>query len=153
MKVNAGEKIVLPLLTDGIRGNADALYDFTIEWDDGSSQKVESTLNPILHTYNKAGTYTVTIDGTIKGWNFFLVPDSRDKLVDVSQTGSLQLVNNDLGGYFSECINMTWTAKDALDLTGIGNLQLCFYGCYKFNGEIGKWQTGNITNMNVRYVQ
>lgn len=96
-KVNAGEKIVLPLLTTNIEGNADALYNFTVEWGDGSSQEVTSTLNPVSHTYNKAGTYQVTIDGTIKGWNFFLVPASKDNLVDVTQTGSLQLVNRELG--------------------------------------------------------
>ena len=47
-------------------------YDFTVDWGDGSKNRVKEigTGNDISHTYAVAGTYVININGIAQGLNF-----------------------------------------------------------------------------------
>ena len=46
-------------------------YDFTIDWGDNSSDTITSPIQAELtHTYATAGTYIVTVSGTIENFVF-----------------------------------------------------------------------------------
>jgi hypothetical protein len=82
---SAFNQIKLPL-------NSLGNYNFTVDWGDGTSDVITSW-NQVetLHTYASAGTYTVSIVGTISEWSFgnSVVTDSR-KLLSIESWGTLQ---------------------------------------------------------------
>ena len=86
----ASESIELPYIAPGDGG----VYLGTINWGDGNIT-TNSFANRI-HTYLTPGTYTVTVTGTCKGWNFsrsnpYIIPDSeRAKIKSVVYWGQLQ---------------------------------------------------------------
>ena len=162
---SGSKQITLPLESGGV-------YNFTVNWGDGTQNTITSGTDPNrTHTYATAGTYTVTIDGTINGFRFDHFGD-RLKITGISQFGTLNLGNN--GGYFNGARNLTISATDGLDLTGTTNLSNAFADCNSlttapsmanwdmsnvtdlsgmfrgarsFNQNIGSWNTVNITNM------
>lgn len=137
---SASNQITLPLESDGT-------YNFTVEWGDGTSNNI-TTWNDakLTHTYPSAGTYNVSITGTITGFRFSNAGDVL-KLINIGSFGPLRLGNN--GGYFFGAKNLTITATDSLDLTGTTNLSEAFSGCISLTYvlSMARWQTANVTNM------
>jgi len=147
-------------------------YNFVVQWGDGNSDTITSyNQAETTHTYSAAGTYTVTISGTITGWKFDNVGD-RLKLLNISQWGSLKFGNT--GYYFYGAQNLQITATDIPDLSGttslyftfascqalttvpnmgswnmagVTNIGFMFYDATAFNQNISAWNTANITNM------
>ncbi len=96
-------------------------YDFTIDCGGGTGGgEVTSYDDPSrVCNYAEPATYTITIAGTIIGWRF---NDGGDKLLmrDIISWGPLKLGNQ--AKYFKGCTNLTVSATDVLDLTGITTL-------------------------------
>lgn len=71
-------------------------YDFTVDWGDGSSDRITSYDSPLTtHTYSSSGVYQVSITGRCEGWQFNNTGD-RLKMKDISQWGnSLRFVDTD----------------------------------------------------------
>ncbi|NBT57599.1 BspA family leucine-rich repeat surface protein, partial [bacterium] len=131
---SASNQITLPLESTGT-------YNFTVDWGDGTSNTITSGTDANrTHTYATAGTYTVTINGTITGFRFEN-PGDRQKITNISKFGSLRLGNN--GSYFDSANNLTITATDALDLTGTTNLSSAFTGCTSLTTapSMASWDT------------
>ena len=136
---SAGNQITLPLVNGGT-------YDFTVDWGDGSQSHISSWDSPdITHTYATSGTYTVTISGEITGFNFNFGGDAI-KLLDISQFGVLRLGTDDRGYYFANAENLTITATDPLDLTGLGELGGAFMSCTSLTTapSMESWDTRNV---------
>ncbi len=137
----SNNEILLPLNSNGI-------YDFTVEWGDGTSDQITSANQPeVIHTYPAAGTYTVTINGTINGWRFHSQEGDAQKLLEISNWGVLQLGNS--GEYFAGCRNLIITATDTLDLSGTTSLAHMFFDCVKLSEvpNIQDWDVSNVTTM------
>ena len=137
-------QITLPLIATGT-------YNFTVYWGDGTSDAITTYNDPkITHTYSVAGTYTVQITGTITGWQ-----GGGDclKFLNISQWGTLRLGN--VPYCFYGCANLTITATDILDLTGVTTLYGMFYECSKLDTvpNIGQWDTSLVTNMGYVFYQ
>ena len=109
----ANNQIRLPLISTGV-------YKFTVNWGDNTSDNI-TTWNQAetTHTYAAPGTYTVTITGFIKGWDFSglnavspagVVGDRR-KITSITQFGCLEFVSFSsltlLTGAFYQCTNLT----------------------------------------------
>ena len=143
---SASNQMMLPLESSGT-------YNFNINWGDSSNNDGITTWNQAetTHTYAASGIYTVTITGQCHGWRFNSSGD-RLKILDVISTGNtgdsngFRLGNNN--GYFRDCINLTWSATDPIDLTGTSDLNHCFRGCTNFNGAIGNWDVSSVTSTN-----
>ena len=102
--VNSGDSMEVTL---PIKPNSENNY--TIDWGDGTKEKVDP-MEYATHTYSSARTeYTVTIDGTVKeideynGGNLL----SSDSIVKVAQWGELGLTKVN----FYECYNLVEIAS------------------------------------------
>ena len=121
-------QVKLPLTFDGN-------YNFAIEWGDGFEDIITSfDQAETTHTYKTNGTYIITINGSISGWQFNNSAD-KFKILDILQWGSFSLGNQ--GGSFYGTLNLVISASDTLNLTGITNLNSTFR-------ESGLGSTGNL---------
>jgi surface protein len=134
--VSAGQTITLPYEATGN-------YSGTIDW--GDSNTSPNIYANISHTYTTAGTYTISITGTIIGFRFNFT-GSRNVIRTITNWGTLRLGNN--GNYFQGCQQLTLnTVAGTLDLTGTTNFANIFDSCTALttvNG-INSWSTGAIT--------
>lgn len=138
--------VVLPLYS----GSPEDMtaYDFSVNWGDGSEIVMVTSFDDpdAIHTYANAGPKTVTITGTLKGFNFGLNGASRDLIVDVMQWGDMNLGN--AGFCFNFCSNLTgFTASDSPILLDVTNLSSTFQRATSFNGNLSSWDVSNVTNM------
>lgn len=143
-------QVRLPLVATGT-------YRFTVNWGDGSSDLI-TTWNQaqVTHTYAAIGTYTITITGFIKGWEFNNLGD-RLKIMTLVQWGCLRLGNDmpfgSLGsdainrGFFYGCENITYTTTtDILNLKGVTNV------CGLFRRNYQTTKINNIEKLDVSKV-
>ncbi len=135
----SSETVALPLYNGGT-------YNFTVDWGDGSGIDTITAYNDsdLPHTYATAGTYTVTMVGTITGFRFNNGGD-KTKITTIENWGTLNV-----GSYhsaFKGCSNLTSNATDSLDLTGTTDLLSMFEGATNFNGDLSGWDTSNVTRM------
>jgi len=77
---------------------------------------------------------------------YILNGTDRLRLVDVLQWGDASWTS--MESAFFGCANLSITASDTPDLSGVHNMQFMFRGCNQ-NGpmNIGNWNTSNVTNM------
>ena len=130
------ETITLPLVSGGT-------YNFTVKWGDGTIDTITAyNQAEVTHTYATAGTYTVTIAGTIEGWRFANAGD-KTKIQTIESYGSLVITTDQS---FYGCSNLTSTATDAPTIS-TNNLLATFRGCTNFNGAIGNWDVSGVTNI------
>ena len=130
------ETITLPLVVSGT-------YNFTVKWGDGTIDTITAyNQAEVTHTYATAGTYTVTIAGTIEGWVFNNAGD-KTKIQTIESYGSLVITT---GQAFFGCSNLTSTATDAPTISTT-SLFSTFRGCTNFNGAIGNWDVSGVTSM------
>jgi len=166
---------LLPLVSTGT-------YNFLVDWGDGRKDYVTSfaqIYRPIetvarTHTYRTAGTYTIRITGTIRGWNHNTTSAAETaKLSSIQQFGCLELIN-DVGNLFGSCVNLNLSnVRDTLstkyltnmiglvrdipnininllnnwDVSNVTNMSSMFTNCTNFNNQIGNWDVSNVTTM------
>lgn len=146
-KISAGSsnsnQIKLPLTSDGT-------YNFTVQWGDGNSDIITAyDQAEVTHTYSSSGTYTITIDGTIEGFEFNNTGDKL-KITKISQWGSLNL--GDAGHYFQGTSNLRITATDILNLTGTDYLAYAFANSgITTVPNMNDWDVSNVTVMNYMF--
>jgi len=104
------DQFTMPLVSDGT-------YNFNIDWGDNTSDHITAyNQAEVTHTFaGGAGTYTVKVYGTLKGWRFNNGAD-KVKMLDISQWGIFNFGNNN--SVFFGCANLTISASDALDMSG-----------------------------------
>lgn len=156
--LNLQNTLFLPIAYDG-------LYDFVIDWGDGSIATYDTsyfTSGPafdyhtkrIFHTYPEDTLYTVTIYGQCEGFGYGSQsnssPHSRGESIQILQWGNVKLHNH--GEQFSSCdIIVGSGAIDAPDLSNVTNGESMF--SFTRLSTVGKdftagWDTSSFTNMN-----
>ena len=123
---SASETITLPTPTN-----------YPVNWGDGTI-----TTNTNSHVYAIAGDYEIKIRGSITDFAFNNLGD-KDKILEVSNFGGIELINS----CFNGCSNLDITATDKPNLLGLSSL---FFDCLnlEFNNSIYSWDTSSITSMN-----
>ena len=137
-------QIKLPLEASGT-------YNFTVDWGDGTSNVITSYNQPeATHTYDSgtpsgAGTYTVTISGTLTHFRFNNTGD-KHKILEVTSWGEIQW--SDFSQMFKGCLNITIPVSAGVpDLSNVTSLKGMFQYANNFNSDIGLWDTSTITDM------
>jgi surface protein len=114
-----------------------------VDWGDASTSTITSHTDPaVTHTYASAGTYSISITGTLPGFKFALSGDC-EKILNISNWGVLDITTNSA---FNGCTNLTCSATDAPTITTT-DLTQTFGNCTNFNGKIGNWDTSGVNNM------
>lgn len=80
----------------------------------------------------------------LRVFNINFGPD-KNRLTDVIQWGVVKWT--DMHSTFQGCSNLTMSATDSPDLSGVISLQSMFFMATSFNQPIGHWDVSNITNM------
>ncbi|MBC6401223.1 MAG: BspA family leucine-rich repeat surface protein [Ekhidna sp.] len=136
-------------------------YSYTVDWGDGSTDSTTYT-GDAVHTYTKAGTYTVTFSGTFPriyfnyGWNQKPNIDSSEQIMSkaiaiaakirtIKQWGDNRWTS--MGGAFAFCENLTIADEagvpnlsDVTDMSGM-------FSSSSFTGDLSKWDVSSVTNM------
>ena len=114
-------------------------YSGTIDWGDGSTSG--NTYSNNAHTYVTGGTYTITINGTISGFNTaYNTTDGTSinkVLTTISQFGSGFSFGTNDPGKFERCKLLTSVSSD-IPLSGV-NFKQMFNLCTVFNHDISGW--------------
>lgn len=120
-----------------------------IEWGDGEFSTIEEEFENITHFYENLGIYTVYIHGDVTHLSFKNV----NELVEISQWGSLRLVDSDMKneGAFTFCENLVLTAQDSPNLRYITNLSYMFECCSSLTGDVSNWDVRNVVNMSAMF--
>lgn len=149
----ANNQIRLPLISTGT-------YRFTVQWGDNTSNLITSwNQAEVLHTYPAPGTYTVTITGFIKGWDFSgfaattgALTGDRRKITSVTQFGCLRLVTytntTTLAGAFYGCINLNLSGvTDYFNFKGTTSVFGLLRDCRLVSNipNLNKWDVSKIT--------
>ena len=127
-------------------------YNYTVNWGDSSAETTYT--GDATHTYATADTYTVMITSTFPRIYFNNFDDNGDgdptgdnktKILTVEQWGSTAWTS--MANAFSGASNLTVTAVDAPNLTGVTSMRSMFQRATAFNQDINHWDTSSIQNM------
>ena len=134
--VSGATQIKLPLIATGT-------YNFLVNWGDSSSDTITVwNQAATTHTYASAGTYTVTITGTIQGWQFNNGGDKL-KILTISSWSPLTLTTTE---NFYGCANLTISATDAPTLSSVTTLYYCFSNCTSLTSlDLSAWDVSSVT--------
>jgi surface protein len=117
--------------------------NIVVDWGDASTSTITSHTDPaVTHTYASAGTYSISITGTLPGFKFAFSGD-RQKILNISNWGVLDITTNTA---FQGCINLTCSATDAPTISTT-DLSSTFNTATSFNGAIGNWDVSGVNNM------
>jgi surface protein len=114
-----------------------------VDWGDATTSTITSHLDAaVTHSYASAGAYSISITGTLPGFQFNGAGDKL-KILNISNWGVLDITTNSA---FRGCTNLTCTATDAPTITTT-DLSFTFFTCTNFNSNIGNWDVSTVTNM------
>jgi surface protein len=133
-------------------------YNYNLYWENTANPTQNGTLSNVtgnaVFTVPAAGTYRVEISGQFPRIHFFppapgVVPPRNSQIRTVEQWGDIEWVSMERA--FQSTQNLTVTATDAPNLTGVTSLRGMFARTDSFNGAIGHWNTDNITTMQTMF--
>jgi surface protein len=145
-------QVKLPLIPDGS-------YNFYVNWGDGTFSSIAAWNQPeVTHTYPAIGTYTISITGYIRGWDWgtgtgVTTPTTGDrlKILTITQWGCLRFVDKGesplVWGAFYNCTNLTLlTVVDTPNFEGTTSTLGMFRGCSAITtiNNINKWDVSGI---------
>ena len=136
--------ISLPLTESGI-------YNFTVDWGDGTLDHITSfDQAEVTHTYLSEGEYTVTISGKIQGWAFSGDSSNAEKILEVTQWGSLEI---DSHSAFQSCRYLTISAIDKPNISQTQSLKSMFESCSRLTiiPNINTWDVSSVTDMSYMF--
>ncbi len=135
----ANESITIPTIATS---DGDDYYNYVVHWGDGSSESGKT--GDATHTYASAGDYTVSIGGVFPRI-YFNHEGDKSKIRDVTQWGNTAWTS--MAGAFQGANNLTMTATDAPDLSGVTNMNFMFSGATSFDQNIGGWNVEAVRYM------
>lgn len=94
-----------------------------------------------------AGTHEVYIIGQFPQC-FFNNGGDNLKLIDITNWGIYGKGSTSQASAFFGCSNLTGSATDVPDFSGVTSMNNMFRSCTNFNGEIANWDVSSITSMN-----
>ena len=131
---SANESILIPV--------GDARGTYTVTWGDASIDTDVSGHQ--MHTYETAGTYTVSIYGDFPQIYLPYYPENSSKLQSIEQWGDIRWES--MRGAFSGASNMVYRATDAPNLSAVTDTSEMFRFASSFNGNLSTWDVSSVTD-------
>jgi surface protein len=125
--------------------------DATIDWGDGTVTSV-NTPGPHVHDYGIDGIYTVSVTGSVSGYNGRLrggAVAERAKLIGVDSWGRVGFTS--MSGAFHQAVNLLAVPSHSDGLEAVTDMSFMFYAASAFNHDIGGWNTSNVTDMQAMF--
>ncbi len=126
--------------------------NYKIYWEDASNSAINGILTgngSTVITFPVAGTYKVYVtpgSGSFSRFNMNNMVNTRLKLLDVNQWGTIAWTS--MENAFYGCSNLNITATDLPNLSSVLSLSAMFNNCNVLNGpsNINDWNISNVTN-------
>jgi len=118
-------------------------FSATVEWGDGAVDSLST------HTYNSAGNYNVSIDGTMEAFSFANDATSKEALHTISSFGDVGLT---IFNCYS-CIHLIGVSSPVPFPPGVTNGQWMFGNCLVLENVVVPWAGNNLTTMNGMFHQ
>ena len=126
--------VELPRVDDGD-------YDFIVDWGDGTPVQ----RNIFEHKFEKMpAKRRVTITGKFHGLIFYK-KKGQGRLTSIDWGSETKLAPAQ-GNQFRGCTTLS-SFVGSPDIEGVHDMSKMFGGCGLFNGELSKWKTSNVQNM------
>ena len=128
--------------------------DCTVDWGDGSATETFNTTGQKRHIFATAGTYTVSISGTLTQFGYYDTDyedgwSGSDYLTEVVDFGSVGLTS--LSGAFTQADNLS-SVPATLPAT-VTDLSYCFYLNDKASiTNLNSWDVSHVTNMSAAFL-
>lgn len=126
-------------------------YNYDISWTNLTNPgTMEGTANVTIDTdytitpVESGSTYRVEITGTFPAIQFNNNPTDRVKILTVQQWGDISWTS--FSNAFYGCSNLSITAVDAPDLSGVTDMSSAFQSATSFNESIEHWDVSGVEN-------
>ncbi len=129
------ESIIIPA-----GGAADT---YSVEWGDGTVSA--NVAGDQTHAYDSAGTHAVSISGDFTRINLGDDANNAAKLHSIVQWGDTRWQS--MESAFNGASNMTYSATDSPDLSGVTYMISMFSGASSFNSDLSDWNVSSVTDM------
>ena len=117
--------------------------NYILYWGDGDH--VTGATDPVSHTYEHAGNYTVEAAGDLRRINLGTHPGSAALLRSVEQWGSTAWTS--MAGAFQGAAKMVHNADDSPDLSEVISAARMFQGAALFDGDLDSWDVSAVEDM------
>ncbi len=129
-------------------------YNYNVDCTNNGVNDATAQSGDYVCNYTHPGSYTIRIEDNAGGLTgfpriYFNNAIDRHKILSIVQWGSLKWTSMDSAFY--GCSNLTMSASDVPDLSGVTDLSNMFRDSGAFNGDIGDWDTSNITDMSMMF--
>ena len=133
------ESIIIPV------GGATGIY--TVDWGDGRT--TANVTGNQIHSYKKAGTYTVVITGNFERIYLDGHTINPSKLNSIEQWGDIKWIS--MGSAFKGARNMIYNADDIPNLSGVTDMSYMFFDASSFDGDVSSWDVSEVTDMSYMF--
>lgn len=119
--------------------------NYEVDWNDDGIYDQTGIVGSVTHDFQSPGVYTIRIRGTFN--NIVLHLEDRLKLLEIKQWGDIAWTTMERA--FSGCANLSISATDLPNLSGVTSMANMFLNCTSLNGpaNIGEWNTANVVDM------
>ena len=133
------EWIIVPV------GGATGIY--TVDW--GDDRTTANVTGNQIHSYKKAGTYTVAITGNFERIYLDGHTINPSKLNSIEQWGDIKWIS--MGSAFKGARNMIYNADDIPNLSGVTDMSYMFFDASSFDGDVSSWDVSEVTDMSYMF--
>lgn len=132
-------------------------YNYNVTWKNitnsgvGDGAATSQAGDLIIAGLTNGDTYQVEITGLFPAIYFDINAANAIKIRTVDQWGGINWAS--FNSAFRGCTNLTITASDSPDLSGVTDLSRAFMLCSNFNSNINTWDVSNVTDFSLMFYE